>query len=91
MKSDMVYRVWVDQPSLLPTFMDLNAKIDVNIPATTVGDETGKPMAMSISEKVFYEIYDLGKPFAVPDVSQAKDLNEFMKQQINRPDLTAAA
>lgn len=87
MKADIVYRVWVDQTSLLPNTMDLNAQMNLFIPATTVGDETTEPLAMMIIEKANYEIYDLGKPFTAPDVSQAKDLNEYMEQQTSTTQL----
>ncbi|MGE5543408.1 MAG: DUF6612 family protein [Bacillota bacterium] len=82
MQSDVVYRVWVDQTSLLPKFMDLDARINLVVPATTIGNGVTGPVAMRITEKAYYEIYDLGQPFIAPDVSKAMNLNEYMEQQI---------
>jgi hypothetical protein len=52
------------------------------MPATTVGDEVTEPITMHMIETASYEIYDLGEPIAVPDVSEAQDLNEYLKQQM---------
>ena len=82
MEADIFYRVWVEQASLLPIFMDLDARIDLDMPATTVGDEVTEPITMHMIETASYEIYDLGEPIAVPDVSEAQDLNEYLKQQM---------
>jgi hypothetical protein len=82
MKADIVYRVWVDQANLVPTFMDLEANIDLKMPATTFGDEVSDPIEMHLIETAYYEIYDIGEPFDIPDVSQARDLNEYMAQQM---------
>jgi hypothetical protein len=82
MKADIVYRVWVDQANLVPTFMDLEANIDLKMPATTFGDEVSDPIEMHLIETAYYEIYDIGEPFDIPDVSQARDLNEYIAQQM---------
>lgn len=82
MKADIVCQVWVEQASLLPIFMDLDARIDLDMPATTVGEEVTEPITMHMVETASYEIYDLGEPIAVPDVSEAQDLNEYLNQQM---------
>ncbi|NLW44240.1 MAG: hypothetical protein GXY92_03525 [Syntrophomonadaceae bacterium] len=78
-KADLVYRVWADQAGMVPTFIDLDALIAMYIPAGILDDGTSEPLVMSMTEKAIYEIYDLGKPFPVPDVSQAKDLSEYFQ------------
>jgi hypothetical protein len=78
MKADVVYRVWVDQASMVTTYMDLDALIELYIPGPVIEDGTFEPIVMYITERATFEIYDLGKPFSVPDVSQAKDLSQYM-------------
>lgn len=82
MQVDMAYRVWVDQVTLVPTFMDLDATINMILPPTPTEDGMTGSIAMSVKETASYEIYDLGKPFTLPDVSQAVDMNEFMEKQM---------
>jgi len=80
MTVDYLYRIWVDQTSMVPAYMDLDALIVLYIPAEVTEEGPPEPVAMSITERASYEIYDLGKPFSVPDVSRAKDLSEYMEQ-----------
>ncbi len=87
MKADIFYRVWVNQADLLPTFMDLEADVDLKIPATKVGNEVSDPVDMCIIEKASYKIYDFGQPFDIPDVSQARDFNEYLQQQMTATQL----
>jgi len=84
MQVNMVYNVWVDKESLLPRFMDLDADIKINMEIP--GEDNEKSMLeMTMLEDVFYEIYDLGLPVTVPDVSEARDFNEVMQEQMEIP------
>jgi hypothetical protein len=80
MQMDMVYDLWIDKDTLLAKFMDLDAKINMNM---QVPDENQKlsEVYMKMYQKAAYEIYDFGVPFTVPDVSSAMSMDEFMQQQ----------
>lgn len=83
MQVDMVYNVWIDQSNHQMAYMDMDAviKVKMKMPET---EENRAPnsIMMDIRETVNYEVYDLGVPFTVPDVSQAIDMEEFMKKQM---------
>jgi len=84
---DMVYDVWIDQEELLPTFMDLDARMFINMQFPLPEDEAALSMEMNMTELVFYEIYDLELPFEIPDVSGAKDFMEAMQEEMNMSDI----
>lgn len=82
MQADIVYYVWVDQTTLLPVFMDLDCqmKMTMQIPAEDGGKDSS--VVTNMKEKATYEIYDLGLPFTVPDVSKAVDMKEYIEKQM---------
>lgn len=77
---DMSYRTFINQDTLITDYMDLNAKyvFGMDVPDQ---DNPGH-MDMNMDMDVAYKLYDFGVSFDVPDVSNAKDFNEVMKQSI---------
>lgn len=80
MKVDMVYSVWVNQNNFLTDYMQLESDVNLNmqVPAEPNQPEKLVNMDMNMKQKAFYEIYDLGASFTVPDVSKAVDINEVL-------------
>ncbi|CFX83874.1 Copper amine oxidase-like, N-terminal [Syntrophomonas zehnderi OL-4] len=80
MQADIFYNVWIDQNNYQPTYMDLEAamKMNMQVPADK---NTKTEISMDMKQKANYEIYDLGADFAVPDVSSAIPMNDYIKQQ----------
>jgi len=80
MKVDMVYSVWVNQNNFLTDYMQLESDVNLNmqVPAEPNQSEKLVNMDMNMKQKAFYEIYDLGASFTVPDVSKAVDINEVL-------------
>lgn len=86
MQADIVYNVWIDQSNYQMSFMDLDAsmKIKMQIPAQDQKTEADS-VDMDMKQEARYEIYDLGVPFQVPDVSAAIDMNEYLEKQNPMP------
>ena len=83
MQADIVYNVWIDQSNYQLAFMDLEADMKLKIqPPESDKSSTSGSITMDMKEKASYEIYDLGIPFTVPDVSQAIDMQEYMEKQM---------
>lgn len=81
MKADMVYNVWIDKESLLTSFMDLDSTIEMNM--TVPAEEgTASDITINMDLDASYELYDFGKSFSSPDVSQAISMNEYMEKQM---------
>jgi hypothetical protein len=82
MKADIVYCVWINQENFLTDYMQLDSNIRINmqIPPEVTEQEETVTMDMAMKQNAFYEIYDLGVPFTVPDVSEAVDMNQILQQ-----------
>ncbi len=82
LQADVVYNVWIDQSNYQAAFMDLDArmKMKMQIPAQEQNAKASS-VEMDMKEKASYEIYDLGQPFTVPDVSTAISMKEYMEKQ----------
>lgn len=87
MKVDMFYRMWLDQKTFLPKFMDVNATMDMTM---KIPDENNKiaEISMQQTQTGKYELYDYGTAFTVPDVSSAISMTEYMgkQQQATQPE-----
>ncbi len=83
MNADMVYSVWINQKNFLTDYMQMDSDISLNmqVPADPEQPDNLLNMDMKMKQSAFYEIYDLGVPFTVPDVSQAVDMNEVLEKQ----------
>lgn len=83
MQADIYYDVCIDQSNYQLAFMDLQAamKLKMQLPDSEKNNELSS-INMDIKEKANYEIYDLGVPFTVPDVSKAISMQEYMDQQM---------
>ncbi|MGS0763512.1 DUF6612 family protein [Syntrophomonas curvata] len=83
MNADMVYSVWVNQKNFLTDYMQLDSDVSLNMQIPAEPDQPDKlvTMDMNMKQSAFYEIYDLGVPFTVPDVSKAVDMNEVLQKQ----------
>jgi hypothetical protein len=80
MKMDMFYRMWIDQNTYLPRFMDVNTKIDLTMKIND-GEKTSEAF-MKCNQDATCEMYDFGISFTVPDVSSAISMTEYMEKQI---------
>lgn len=80
MQADILYNVWIDQSNYQLTYMQLEAAMKMNM-QIPIDQNTQTGISMNMKQKANYEIYDLGVPFAVPDVSSAIDLNDYIKEQ----------
>jgi hypothetical protein len=80
MKADMVYSVWVNQDNYLTDYMQLDSDISLKMQIPVDPDQPQEMlnMDMNMKQKAFYEIYDLGEPFSVPDVSNAVDMADIL-------------
>jgi hypothetical protein len=78
----MIYDLWIDQETVLPQYMALKADINMAIPMP----ETNTPVKMNMQETVNYEIYGLGSPIVLPDVSQAKDMQDLLTEPMPTED-----
>lgn len=83
MNADMVYSVWVNQKNFLTDYMQLDSNVNLNMQVPVEPNQPDKlvTMDMKMKQNAFYEIYDLGVPFTVPDVSKAVDMNEVLQKQ----------
>lgn len=77
MKADIYYSTWINQDTLIPEFMEIFSTMEINtdIPAPS---EEEKPIVVNVSlqQSGSYEMYGFDVPFSVPDVSDAKDLQD---------------
>lgn len=78
--ADAVYTVWINQDTFLPDYMDVDSNIRINV-QLPVADTQDQPIIvdMAMKQTGTYEIFDPGVPFTAPDVSQAVDFNDLIK------------
>lgn len=78
--ADAVYTVWINQDTFLPDYMDVDSNIRINV-QLPVADTQDQPIMvdMAMKQTGTCEIFDPGVPFTAPDVSQAVDFNDLIK------------
>lgn len=78
---DYYYSVYVNKKTLFSDIMWYNANLSFNMDASDMGAapeselDAPKSISMKISVKGQFEIFEPGKPFVAPDVSQAVEMN----------------
>lgn len=79
---DIDYSVWINQETLYMDIMDLDGtmSIKVDIPAAE-GSPAGQ-MDMNMDMKAVYTLFDYGKTFDVPQITDARDFEEVIAEQM---------
>ncbi len=82
MQADIYYRIWVDQDTYFPKYMDLYTTMDIKteIPAPS-SEEDPVLLDISLQQSGTFEYYDLDEPISVPDVSDAKSLEDIYESE----------
>ncbi|NLO21248.1 MAG: copper amine oxidase N-terminal domain-containing protein [Syntrophomonadaceae bacterium] len=77
MKADMFYNMLINKETLIPEFMNLYSTVEIK---TEIPDpeNNNEPVSldMTMQQTGTYEYFDLNESFTIPDLSQAKDLQE---------------
>lgn len=77
LKADIFYNMLINKETMIPEFMNLynTMEIKAEIPDP---DNNNEPflLDMTMQQIGIYEYYGLNEPFSVPDLSQAKDLQD---------------
>ena len=86
MKADMFYNMLINKETLIPEFMNLYSTMEIKteIPDPDNNNES-IPLDMNLQQTATYEYYGFNEDFTVPDLSQAKDLQEIDLNNLVEP------
>ena len=86
MKADMFYNMLINKETLIPEFMNLYSTMEIKteIPDPDNNNES-IPLDMNLQQTATYEYYVFNEDFTVPDLSQAKDLQEIDLNNLVEP------
>lgn len=77
MKADMFYNMLINKETMIPEYMDLYSTMEIKAEIPDP-DNNNEPVLldMTMQQTGTYEYYGLNESFTVPDLSQAKDLQD---------------
>lgn len=82
MELDFYYSVWIDKDTLYNDYMDLTGTMKFKMDLPAAEGSSGGSMDMAMDMDAFYSMMDYGVEFSTPDVTDARDFEEVMAEQM---------
>lgn len=81
MDLNFVYDMWVDQSTFYTDYMNLDGTMAYNMDLPATASNSGGSIDMSMDLKASYALSGYGQEFTTPEIQDARDFEEVLKEQ----------